>query len=221
MRGKRIGDQRGVPFEADLRRDITELLLAERNPSISAVTDITTKHRDRVAVGTQRRQRDRRLLRPQVRQELIKIKRAPPPRILVGEFDEPSHQAAAHLDGVYRQTPSEHLSSPSVHHRDEDCLISSKQRNVVETQNARNEPRQLLSHASGRPQPAQPSTRSLLDDGRPSQRGTPMGLRHGLIRHSDVLLAMPGEGRGAVDCRLQGRPSRARSRVSPNSRINH
>jgi hypothetical protein len=89
---------------------------------------------------------------------------------------------------------SEHLSSPSVAHRGEDRLICSKRRDVVETQNARNEPRYLLSHASRRPQPAQPSTRRLLDDGRPSQRDAPIGLHHMPMRHSDVLLAIQGEG---------------------------
>jgi hypothetical protein len=32
----------GVPLEANLRRDIAELVLAERNPSVSAVSDITS-----------------------------------------------------------------------------------------------------------------------------------------------------------------------------------
>jgi hypothetical protein len=41
------------------------------------------------------------------------------------------------------------------------------------------------------------------------------------IRHSDVLRALSGEGRGAIDCRLWGRPSRACSRfhLAPESFI--
>jgi hypothetical protein len=67
------------------------------------------------------------------------------PRIRVGEFDEPQNEATPHLNGVHRQTSSEHLSTPSVDHCVEDGLISSQRRNVIETQNAGNEPRQLLS----------------------------------------------------------------------------
>jgi hypothetical protein len=63
--------------------------------------------------------------------------------------------------------------------------------------------------------------RRLLDDGRPCQRGTPIGLRPKVIRHSDVLIAIRGEGRRVVDYRLQGRPSPACSRLSANSRIIH
>jgi hypothetical protein len=36
------GVLRSVPLEANLRRNIAELLLAERNPPVSAVTDIRT-----------------------------------------------------------------------------------------------------------------------------------------------------------------------------------
>jgi hypothetical protein len=73
--------------------------------------------------------------------KLINTKRAPPPRILVGELDEPSHEATPRLDGVHSQTSCEHLSSPSVHHRAENRLIRSKQRNVIETQNRGTNPR--------------------------------------------------------------------------------
>jgi hypothetical protein len=41
----------------------------------------------------------------------------PPPRILVGEFDKPRHDAIPALDGVHRQTTCEHLCSPSIDHR--------------------------------------------------------------------------------------------------------
>jgi hypothetical protein len=44
------GVLRRVPLKANLRRHITELLLAERTPIVSAVTDIGTEHRDRVAI---------------------------------------------------------------------------------------------------------------------------------------------------------------------------
>ena len=44
------GVLRGVPLETNLRRNIAELLLAERNPTVTTVTDIRTEHRDRVAV---------------------------------------------------------------------------------------------------------------------------------------------------------------------------
>ena len=60
-----------VPLETDLRRSIPELLLAEHHPAISAVTDIRTEHRNRVAIGTQSRQLGWCLSRPQLRQELI------------------------------------------------------------------------------------------------------------------------------------------------------
>lgn len=36
------GMSRRVPLETNLRRNVTELLLAERNPAVSAVTDIRT-----------------------------------------------------------------------------------------------------------------------------------------------------------------------------------
>jgi hypothetical protein len=70
---------------------------------------------------------------------LIKIKWAPPLRVLVGEFDKPRHDATPALDGVHRQAPSEHLSSPAVDHRVEDRLVSSQQRNVIEAQDVWNE----------------------------------------------------------------------------------
>ena len=56
---------------------------------------------------------------------------------------------------------------------------------------------------------------------RPCQRGTPIRLCPTMIRYNDVLIAIREEGRRAVDCRLQGRPSRACSKGSPNSRIIH
>jgi hypothetical protein len=117
------GVSRCVPLKTNLRWNVTELLLAERNPPIPAVTDIRTEHRDRVAVGPQRRQFDRRFPRPEVREELIDIKWSPAPRILVGELDEPADEAAPRRDGAQRQTPSQHLSSPPVDHRVQDCFI--------------------------------------------------------------------------------------------------
>jgi hypothetical protein len=65
--------------------------------------------------------------------KLIKIKRAPSPRILVGEFDKPRYDAAPSLDGVDRQAMCEHLGSPSIDHRVKHRLVSSKQRNVIAT----------------------------------------------------------------------------------------
>lgn len=71
------GESSRVPLETDLRRRVTELLLAERNPTVPGVTDIRTEHRDRVAVGPQRGQFDRCFPRPEISEELIKIKWAP------------------------------------------------------------------------------------------------------------------------------------------------
>jgi hypothetical protein len=52
-----------------------------------------------------------------------------------------------------RQATCEHLRSPSIDHRVEHGLVSSKQRNVMATQNLWNEAGQLLNHADGRPKP--------------------------------------------------------------------
>jgi len=159
---------------------------------------------------TQRRQRGRRLLRREIREELVKIKRAPQSWILVGELDEPRHEATPRLDGIHRQTSCEHLSSPSIDRRVEDRLICSKQRDVIQTQNPRNEPGKLISHAGGHPQRPQRSIPRPLADGRRSQRCAPMALRHQPIRHGDVSSAARGEGGWAVDLRPPGRPSGAR-----------
>jgi hypothetical protein len=95
----------------------------------------------------------RRLLRPEVSQELVNIKWTPPPRILVGEFHKPRHDATPALDGVDRQTACEHLSAPPIDHRVEYHLVGAEQRNIVETQNVWNKPWQLVSHAAGPPKP--------------------------------------------------------------------
>jgi hypothetical protein len=46
--------------------DRAELLLADRNPAIPAIADIRTEHRDRVAIGPQRRQFNRRFPRSEI-----------------------------------------------------------------------------------------------------------------------------------------------------------
>ena len=68
-----------------------------------------------------------------------------------------------------------------------------------------------LSHDSGRPQRAESSMLRPLDGSGPIRHGASISLRHRPIRHCDVLIVM--RGRGVVDGRLQGRPSRARSRI--------
>jgi hypothetical protein len=138
---------------------------------------------------------------------------APPPGILVGEFDEPRHDATPALDGVDRPAACEHLSSPSIDHRVEDRFVGSKQRDVIQTQNLWNETGKVISHAVGRPQRPQRSIPcSLADRRRLRQRCTPIALRHRPIRHSDVWMAVGGEGGWVADRRLPGRPSGARSR---------
>jgi hypothetical protein len=111
---------------------------------------------------------------------LINIKWAPPPRILVGELDKPRHDAAPALDGVHRQAACEHLSSPSIDHRVEHCLVGSKQRNVIAAQNLWNEAGQFLNHVGSRPEPGRPSTQLVASIAR----------RHKSIRHSDVSLML-------------------------------
>ena len=94
--------------------------------------------------------------------------RAPPPRILVGELDEARHDAAPAFDGVDRQATGQHLSPASIDHRDEDGLIGSQQRNVIKTQNLRNEAGWILSHPGGRPKGAQLVTPSPLSNELPA-----------------------------------------------------
>jgi hypothetical protein len=81
-------------------------------------------------------------------------------------------------------------SAPTVLVRTRMTIAASKQRNVVEAQNLWNEPRQLLSHDSGRPQRVQLSTLSPLSGSRPSRSGALIILRHSLISHCDVLVAL-------------------------------
>jgi hypothetical protein len=66
-------------------------------------------------------------------QELVNIKWTPPPRMLVGEFDKPRHDAAPALDGVDHQATRAHRSAPSIDHRVKHCLVSPERRNVIET----------------------------------------------------------------------------------------
>jgi hypothetical protein len=83
---------------------------------------------------------------------------------------------------------------------------------LMQTQNPRNEPGKLISHAGGRPQRPQLSIPSPLADSRRSQCCAPIALRHQPIRHCDVSSAARGEGGWAVDLRAPGRPSGARPR---------
>ena len=98
------GVSRRVPLETDLRWNVTELLLAERNPAVSTVADIRTEHRNRVAVGPQRGQLERCFSGSEICPELIKIKWAPAPRILIGELDEPADKVASGRDGARCET---------------------------------------------------------------------------------------------------------------------
>ena len=111
----RLGVDRGVPVEADLRRVRSEVLLADPVPAI-----IRRRH-----VGAERPKRG--LIAPdrglggvlhaaQIPEELIHVGRRPLPRILVRGLLEPRHQPFPAFDGAKRQIPAQLLIPPAGEH---------------------------------------------------------------------------------------------------------
>ncbi|OBB11890.1 hypothetical protein A5731_21795 [Mycolicibacterium conceptionense] len=81
---------------------------------------------------------------------MVHVNWAPPPRILVGELNEPGNQSTARHDRVDGQASGQHLRPPAIDHRIEHGLIGTQERNIVGTQDVGNEPGQFLSHDDGR-----------------------------------------------------------------------
>jgi hypothetical protein len=138
---------RGVPVEGDLRGHVAEGLLTEVAPAVGGRGGVGTEHRDRVAVGTQRRETDRLLAGAALGHVVVQVDGPPRPRERAGVLLEPAQHATAALDRLGGQSAGQHLRLPAVEHRVEHAIFGSKQTDLGVSKYPRNEARNSLHDA--------------------------------------------------------------------------
>ncbi len=106
--------RRRVPLMADQPGRLPEALLALLHPPVPRIAHERDEQRQDPVIAADRRMR--RPARPQRRREPLHILRTPPPRVLVRELGEPSHQPQAAGDRRLVQQPAALLRLPPGEH---------------------------------------------------------------------------------------------------------
>lgn len=123
---KPVGDR--VPWQAHLRRELSELPIADLHPVVQRAREVIAEPTDRTMIGAHRRERPS--TPAGLSGELVDIRDAPLPRRFVHKVAEPHHGGHPIPDGLLTQASGQLLLPPAFDHRVEDLLLRVRQRDV-------------------------------------------------------------------------------------------